>query len=332
MRGLPTTMVDVRHEPGLSEPYREALRALGAVSVYSVPLTSTDGQPLGAVVSVFQSARLPSPHQRQLVETCGRVVAQQIANARMRAKDRDLAIALQRSMMQQRLPRVRWGELATYYRAASAGMQVGGDWFHASVHEDGRLSLVIGDVVGHGLDAVMMMGRMRSAVRAYAVEPEGTPAPSPLELATRLDRWSTVTGGGEASTACFAEIERGGVCVLASTGHPPPLLLGPNGAHFAYEESPGAPLGLYALAGGAQEVTVDLPPDSTILLYTDGLVERRGEDLTTGLERLRLMAARELHAAGEGELEEACARLAAQCAPTDSSEDDVALMAFRMRR
>lgn len=95
MAGLSTTIVDVQQEAGMSGAYRSALEALDAVSVYSLPLRSVERQPLGSIVSVFQSVRMPSPHQRQLVETCGRVVAQLIVNARMRARDRNLAAALQ---------------------------------------------------------------------------------------------------------------------------------------------------------------------------------------------------------------------------------------------
>ena len=297
--GLPTTLVDVHTEPGLPPAYRAALRALDGVSVYSIPLPSADGIVLGSVVSVFRSVRMPSPHQRQLVETCGRIVAQLIINARVRARDRDVAVALQRSMMQSRLPGVGWGELATYYRAGSTGMYVGGDWFHASLLTDGRLSLVIGDVVGHGIEAVGTMGRMRSAVRAYTLPAEGTAPPGPLELATLLDHWCVETELGLASTACFVDIDPDTRrCTLASAGHPPPLLIDPRAIpRFAHSAALGAPLGLLAEGAQPTEITFHLPPGATLLLYTDGLVERRGEDLTEGLARLAEVAMRELRAA-----------------------------------
>ena len=329
--GLPTTLVDVHTEPGLPASYREVLSALDAVSVYSTPLPSTDGTVLGSVASVFRSVRMPSPHQRQLVETCGRIVAQLIVNAQVRARDRDVAVALQRSMMQARLPQVGWGELATFYRAGSTGMYVGGDWFHAALLADGRLSLVIGDVVGHGIDAVGTMGRMRSAVRAYTLPAEGTAPPRPLELATLLDHWCVATDLGWASTACFVDIDPATRhCVLASAGHLPPLLIGPGAAaRFAHQEALGAPLGLLSQGGGATEIGFHLAPDMTLLLYTDGLVERRGEDLGQGLARLAEVASRELGAAADEELDAACARIARICAPESSSVDDVAILAFR---
>ena len=332
MAGLSTTIVDVQQEAGMSRAYRSALDALSAVSLYSLPLRSVERQTLGSIVSVFQSVRMPSPHQRQLVETCGRVVAQLIVNARLRARDRNLAATLQQSMMQQRLPTVPWGELAAFYRAGSTDMYAGGDWFHASVLENGRLSLAIGDVVGHGLDAVMVMGRMRSAVRAYAVGEEGAPA-DPLELARRLDRWSVVTGGGEASTACFTQVASDGACILAGAGHPPPLLVAADGrARFAYEQAPGPPLGLLDLTGQKPALRLELEPGATLLMYTDGLVERRGEEITTGLARLREIAAREIPGTPPDRLGQTCERIARACAPTDCTEDDVALLAFTLRR
>lgn len=331
MAGLSTTIVDVQQEAGMSGPYRSALDQLNAVSIYGLPLRSVEGQPLGSIVSVFQSVRMPSPHQRQLVETCGRVVAQLIVNARMRARDRNLAASLQHSMMQQHLPSVPWGELATFYRAGSTDMYAGGDWFQASVLDDGRLSLVIGDVVGHGLDAVMMMGRMRSAVRAYVVGEEGSPV-DPLQLARLLDRWSVVTGGGEASTACFTQVAPDGVCILAGAGHPPPLVVAPDGqARFAYEQAPGPPLGLLGLTGQNPALRLELEPGATLMLYTDGLVERRGEEITSGLTRLREVAAREIPGTPPGSLGQACECIARECAPAHCTDDDVAVLAFTLR-
>lgn len=330
MLGLPTTLVDISGEPGLSPAYRAALEALGAVSVYAMPLRSADGAVLGAVVSVFQTMRLPSPHQRQMLDTCGRIVAQLITNARMRARDRNVAVALQQSMMQSVLPEVLWGGLATVYRAGSTDMYVGGDWYHAALLPDGSLSLVIGDVVGHGIDAVRTMGRMRSAVRAYTLPAPGTPPPRPSELALLLDNWCAETDAGLASTACFVDLQPGsGLCRIACAGHPPPLLLGPEPTRFAFETALAPPLGLVAMAGEAVELELHLAPGTTILMYTDGLIERRGEDLGIGLARLTEIAERELADVPDGQLEAACSRIVQACAPDTDTADDVALLAFR---
>ena len=332
MLGLPTTLVDVHTEPGLPAVYRDVMRTLDAVGVYSIPLPSGDGSMLGSVASLFRSVRMPSPHQRQLVETCGRIVAQLITNARVRARDRDVAVALQRSMMQTRLPKVTWGEVATFYRAGSTGMYVGGDWFHAALLTDGRLSLVIGDVVGHGIDAVGTMGRMRSAVQAYTLPAQGAAPPDPLELATLLDHWCVATELGLASTACFVDIDPvTRRCVLASAGHLPPLIIEPDGAtRFTHEVALGAPLGLLSDSGGPAEIELDLPPGTTLMLYTDGLVERRSEDIAEGMERLAEAAAFQFGTAADDELDAACERIVAACAPETSTADDVAILAFRI--
>jgi hypothetical protein len=327
MLGLPTNIVDVSGEPGLPEKYREVALALGAVSLHSLPLRSADGGVLGSVVSLFRRVRMPSPHTLQLIETCGRIIAQLIVNARIRARDRDVASALQRGMMQTRLPRLPGLELAACYRAGSTGMYAGGDWYQVSVLGDGRLSIVIGDVVGHGLEAVGTMGQMSSAVRAYTLPAEGNVPPGPLELVDLLDHWCVATGLGESSTMCVAEIAPStGRCVLAGAGHPPPLLLGPDGPVYVHEEALGAPLGLLAYAGQARALSVDLPPGSLLLFYTDGLIERRGEDIGTGFDRLAAGAERILRGRRTASLSLLCEQVVAECAPEDITTDDAALL------
>ncbi|WP_034271987.1 SpoIIE family protein phosphatase [Actinospica robiniae] len=331
MLGLPTNIVDVSGEPGLPESYREVALALGAVSLHSLPLRSTDGAVLGSVVSLFRRVRMPSPHTLQLIETCGRIIAQLIVNARIRARDRDVASALQRGMMQTRLPQPPGFEIAACYRAGSTGMYAGGDWYQVSVLGDGRLSLVIGDVVGHGIEAVGTMGQMRSAVRAYTLPAEGTVPPGPLELVDLLDHWCVATGLGESSTMCVAEIQPSSRrCVLAGAGHPPPLLLGPDGPKYVYEEALGAPLGLLALTGQARALSLDLAPGSMLLFYTDGLIERRGEDIDTGLARLAEGAHRILGDPSGADLSALCERIVAECAPEDITSDDAALLILRV--
>jgi len=331
MLGLPTNIVDISGEPGLPENYREVALALGAVSLHSLPLRSTDGAVLGSVVSLFRRVRMPSPHTLQLIETCGRIIAQLIVNARIRARDRDVAATLQRGMMQTRLPQPPGLEIAACYRAGSTGMYAGGDWYQVSVLGDGRLSLVIGDVVGHGIEAVGTMGQMRSAVRAYTLPAEGTLPPGPLELVDLLDHWCVATGLGESSTMCVAEIQPStGRCVLAGAGHPPPLLLGPDGPAYVYDEALGAPLGLLALTGQARALTLDLRPGSTLLFYTDGLIERRGEDIDTGLGRLAAGAQRIFGEPSPAELSVLCERIVAECAPEDITTDDAALLILRV--
>lgn len=330
MLGLPTNIVDISGEPGLPEKYREVALALGAVSLHSLPLRSADGGVLGSVVSLFRRVRMPSPHTLQLIETCGRIIAQLIVNARIRARDRDVASALQRGMMQTRLPRVTGLELAACYRAGSTGMYAGGDWYLVSPLGDGRVSIVIGDVVGHGIEAVGTMGQMSSAVRAYTLPAEGHVPPGPLELVDLLDHWCVATALGESSTMCVAEITPStGRCVLAGAGHPPPLLLGPNGAEFVYDTALGAPLGLLSLAGEARALHLDLPPGSLLLFYTDGLIERRGEDIDTGLARLASGAQRILGGYPPGDLSLLCEQVVAECAPEDITTDDAALLIVR---
>ena len=332
MKGLSTAIVDIAREPDLPATYRECIMNIGVVSIYSMPLRSADNTVLGSVVSLFRRVRMPTAHQKALLDTCGRIIAQLIVNARIRARDHDVATALQRSMLQVRLPQPPGCELAAYYRAGTVDLQAGGDWYEASVAGSGLLGLTIGDVIGHGVEAVGMMGQMRSALTAYTLTGDET-RPGPAETVELLDRWVTATGLGEASTMCTAVVDpASGRGVLSSAGHLPPLLVRADGAVYTHESALGVPLGLLSLGGGPTEVGFEMTPGSVLLLYTDGLVERRGEDIQDGLDRLAEVAYRELSGAPAGGLEAACLRMVDQCAPADQAADDIAVLAFRFHR
>ena len=338
MNGLSSAVFDVTLEPGLTADFRAFAERAGLASLHTMPLRSSDGETLGAVASMFRRPRMPTAHQKQILDTCCRIIAQLIVNARGRARDHDIASTLQRSMLQVRLPEVPGAEVAACYRAGSADLQAGGDWYEAAVGTDGRLRLTIGDAVGHGIDAVCSMGQLRSVLRAYtlpsnAEPPDGTGTRSPVELLGMLDRWAEATGLGESSTVCTVVVDPVlRTCELSSAGHPPPLLVNGSSAGFVHREALGAPLGLFSYAGEPGAVRFTVPPGSVLLLYTDGLVERRGESIGDGLGRLAAAAARELGMVQDGDLEAACRRLMDECAPAVDSADDVALLAFRAPR
>lgn len=331
MKGLSTAIVDVSREPDLPAEYRDCVVGLGTVSLYSMPLRSADDTVLGSVVSIFRRLRMPTAHQKALLDTCGRIIAQLIVNARIRARDHDVATTLQLSMLQTRLPQPPGCELAAFYRAGTTDLQAGGDWYEAAILGDGRLGLTIGDVVGHGVEAVGTMGQMRSALRAYTLTSDDT-YPGPVEIVELLDRWVAATCLGEASTVCTAAIDpETGEGVLSSAGHPAPLLVTRGGAEYVHEDALGVPLGLLCLGGTTIDVKFTMPPDSVLLFYTDGLVERRGQDIQAGFDRLAELAADELFSATEGELPAACERLVEACAPAGSIADDIAVLAIRFR-
>ncbi|HEV2638852.1 MAG TPA: SpoIIE family protein phosphatase [Actinocrinis sp.] len=331
MKGLSTAIVDISSEPNLPADYRDAMEAVDVVSVYSMPLRSADSNVLGSVVSMFRRVRMPTAHQKALLDTCGRIIAQLIINARIRARDHDVATALQSSMLQVRLPQPQGCELAAHYRAGTTDLQAGGDWYEASYIGGGRLGMTIGDVIGHGVEAVGMMGQMRSALRAYTLTGDDT-WPGPAEIVVLLDRWVAATGLGEASTMCTAVVDPAtGEGVLSSAGHPAPLLVSKDEARYMHDTALGVPLGLLSIGGKAEEVHFLMPPGSVLLLYTDGLVERRGEDIQDGFDRLARVARRELVNAPEGDLHAACRRMVDECAPAGAIADDTAILALRYR-
>ena len=229
-----------------------------------------------------------------------------------------VAETLQRSLLPERLPEIDGVELAARYLPAVAGSAVGGDWYDALELADGRVALVVGDVVGHGLKAAATMGQLRNACRAYALV-----EPAPAQVMARLNQL-VVRGGEEAmATALYLVLDRGtGEVTYTTAGHPPPVVVSPEGPEFL-EGGRSVPIG--ATEGVAyREETATIPPGSTLLLYTDGLVERRDVPLEDRLAQLRAAAA----AAG-GELDDVCDQVLRGVLGARQPDDDVALLAVR---
>jgi PAS domain S-box-containing protein len=247
-------------------------------------------------------------HERKTMEAQLREVYEQ---------EHTIAETLQRSLLPERLPRIEGLEIAARYLPAGSGAAIGGDWYDALERADGRVALVVGDVVGHGLRAAATMGQLRNAFRAY-----GLAEASPAEVMARVNRL-VISGEEEAmATVLYLVLDREtGDLSFASAGHPPPLLLAPDGARFL-EGGRSVPVGA-ADPGIFREATAVLPSGATLLLYTDGLVERRDTPLEHRLEELAAAAG---HA--EGELEGLCDSVLAAVLDADPS-DDVALLAVR---
>ncbi|MGW2612991.1 SpoIIE family protein phosphatase [Streptomyces mirabilis] len=198
------------------------------------------------------------------------------------------ALALQRSLLQQRLPTLQAVETATRYLPAEPHAGVGGDWFDVIPLSGARVALVVGDVVGHGIHASAAMGRLRTAVRTLA----DVDLP-PDELMTDLDDLiieearERSRSDGEVGATClyvvYDPVSRH--CTVVSAGHPAPAVVAPDGTVDLLDLEPGPPLGV----GGVPFEAVDfaLSEGSLLVLYTDGLVETRGRDIDTGLKALR---------------------------------------------
>jgi serine phosphatase RsbU (regulator of sigma subunit)/anti-sigma regulatory factor (Ser/Thr protein kinase) len=242
-----------------------------------------------------------------------------IENARLYERQRGIAVELQDNLLPDDLPEIP-GVVADVRYSAGGDGEVGGDWFEVIPLPGGRVGMAIGDVVGRGLPAAKMMGHLRPALRAYALE--GGP---PALVAEHMARFVRTLDRDQMSTCVYAVLEPStGELRCSNAGHPPPLVVTGDGRAEFLTGRPGLPLGVTA-DFEYPELRATVEPGSTVLLYTDGLVEKRGEPLDVGLERLREVAA----GAPVEPLDKLCA-LVLGAMVKEAPGDDVALLAVRL--
>lgn len=311
--------------PPLAALHSGFLAAVGASSAVTVPLGTRD-RITGALTVVRTDPAHPFDEGDLVaVSDVGRRVGVVIDNTRRYGRQRAVAEAMQRNLLAP-LPRPGHLRLAARYQPAPAGSQVGGDWYDAFTLKDGALALVIGDVVGHDLTAAAGMAQLHGILRSLAWDHTGPPG----AVVDRLDAAMPVITTVPLATLILARVEGDpdtGPWTLhwTSAGHPPPLLLPPDGTACYLEAGQGLLLGTGPATGaGRPDATHPLEPGSTLLLYTDGLVETPGSDLDTGLDRLR----RNALAHAPEPLDTLCDRVLADVPP--GSTDDVALLALRV--
>jgi len=247
---------------------------------------------------------------------------ERVREAQARAEAEAIAGTLQQHLLPDRLPQVPMLSMAARYQPGGRVAQVGGDWYDAIVLSAGHVGLAIGDVVGHGVRAATLMGELRAALRAYAVEEPHAPG----AVLTRLNAFVARThGAGMLATLLYMVVDLdGGSVRFASAGHPPALLRDPGGETRFLEYTPLPPVGV-AEHTKFNDRQVELEPGATVLLYTDGLIERRNEPIDVGLGRLR-----DALAAGPAELEELCSHILASVPGGSALQDDAALLAVRL--
>ena len=278
-----------------------------------VPLTAR-GRVLG-VLTLSRSKPYDDADVDHAVDLARRA-ALALDNANRYAFERDVAVTLQRSLLPRELVSCQGLTAAARYLPGAQGTQVGGDWYDL-LEVDGKLVLVVGDVMGRGVEAAAMMGQLRATVRAYAIEGHG-----PVDVLTRLDHVVLSLTGLHFTTCVVAVLDpaRRTLCI-ASAGHLPPVVVSREGGAQLLELDPGLPLGV---GGGAfAEQSVDLEPGSLVLLYTDGLVETRGASVSEGLARLVDALGQPVRSA-----EEACDLVLAQLAGDREADDDTAVLAL----
>jgi anti-sigma regulatory factor (Ser/Thr protein kinase) len=232
-------------------------------------------------------------------------------------QQRETALALQHAILgPAQLPR----GFSVRYEAASRPLQVGGDWYDIVDLEDGRIAFVVGDCVGHGLAAATVMGQVRSACRALLFDNR-----SPAEALSGLDRFAARLPGAQSTTAVCVVLDRNtGELVYSSAGHPPPILVHADGTTELLDDGHTIALGVRPDWTRPQG-SVTMPARATLLLYTDGLVERRRSALEVGLDRLTTAVQHGRASA----LEDLADQIMTSLAPGGGYQDDVVLLLYR---
>ncbi|MCA1832159.1 MAG: SpoIIE family protein phosphatase, partial [Actinobacteria bacterium] len=308
-------------ETTLANPaHRDLVRRLDPSSVIIAPLVRGSNV-FGALVlgTVGASGRRLLPDDVPLALQLGRRTAMAVENARLFAKQRTTATLLQHSLLPEELPDLPGISAAARYVAGGPGVDVGGDWYDAMTLHDGSVALIMGDVVGRGVAAASLMGQLKSALRAYSLD-----GYEPAEVLQRLNAMMHHSpAGDQMATLVYCRFDPStGVLRVSNAGHPPPLILAPDGGARYFDEAGGMPLG--ALPGARYgEAVAALAPGSMILLYTDGLVENRATPLEAGMDALRERTSAMAHE----ELGQICDRLL-EFAP-GGGEDDTAMLALR---
>ena len=289
------------------------LRAVAGRSTVCLPLTAR-----GRVVGMLSLSRDEDYRDEDVQHALdvARRAALALDNASRYAFERDLAVTLQSSLLPRELPMGRGYRAAARYLPGARGTQVGGDWYDV-VEVGDSLVLVVGDVVGRGVQAAAVMGQLQATVRAYAVEGHG-----PAEVLTRLEHVAASIPGLDFTTCLVARFAPAtGALVVCSAGHPPPVVAQDTGGAQVLDVEPGRALGV----GGGHyvEQSFELAEGSILLLYTDGLVEERAVALDVGLDRLVAALGQPVRSA-----DEACAQVLRELGRDVSTDDDIAVLAL----
>ncbi|MGW9191256.1 SpoIIE family protein phosphatase [Streptomyces rubiginosohelvolus] len=328
LRGVASTLAgprtyDVPPDSAVAVEQRKLFAATGIETAAIAPVKGPS-EVLGAITLGRTAGDEPfTTADLGLLEDIGRRIGIALENARHYQRQRQVAATMQRYLLPQ-LPRLGGVEMTARYLPAPDASHVGGDWYDAFALPDGDTALVIGDVAGHDLEAAAGMAQLRNMLRAYTWAQDDPPH----RTVERLDRAMGHITDVSMATLVLARLTThpAGHQALRWTnaGHPPPLLLDSSGGAQFLPEGRGILLG--AAAGRPRpDAHVDLLPGSTLLFYTDGLIESRRQSLDVGLERLREAAA-DLN---PQQLDDFVDQLLVRSRPADN-DDDVALLAIRI--
>ncbi|HEV7210378.1 MAG TPA: SpoIIE family protein phosphatase [Blastococcus sp.] len=281
----------------------------------AAPLRTAAGDNLGLVHLTDRFAGDFTADDEAVLVQLAEVASAVLQRVHLLQQQTDVALTLQRSILG---PATLPGGFAVHYEPAADTLEVGGDWYDVMSLADGRFAVVVGDVVGRGLDAAAVMGQLRSAARALLLEQR-----TPGEVLTVLDTFATLIPGATCSTVFCALIDpRESTVRYSSAGHLPALLADADGASRLLDEAQCLPLAVGAAP--RREVVTELAAGTTLLLYTDGLVERRGEDLFDGVARAAAALVEGRALALDVLVEHLCTGLLA-----GGHDDDVAFLLYR---
>ncbi len=274
-----------------AEVVNPILRERGIRSLLGVPV-HVEGRVIGVMHIGTLQRRVFDESDVSILQLAADRAAQAIDNARL-SEQRAVTETMQRTLLPDALPQLPGLRFSAKYLPAGSGLGIGGDWYDVFALADGRLAFVIGDVVGRGVLAASVMAEIRTALRAYLMEGHDLAAVMSL-----LNELLISMGRNRGATATILELDlETGELEAVSAGHPPVLLVGSDGGPRFLDQPPGLPLGISR--GGEYVVQRhELPVGGVLLLYTDGLIELRGESIDQGLGRLQ--AAASLAAAAEG--------------------------------
>ncbi|MFC4031097.1 SpoIIE family protein phosphatase [Streptomyces polygonati] len=320
--------VTVTEPPAAGVPALLQSHPLGADTGVRVHITpATDDTPaLAVALARVKAGRAPlciavpdaglTADDHELLTQLAHASALSLEALRSYSEEHTLALTLQRTFLPVSLPATDRAELAVRYLPASETTEIGGDFYEALTVRDG-LIVAVGDVAGHSLDAAVVMGELRHALRAYALEGH-----APHVIAGHLEHLLHTLNPNVCATLCIMLIESGDAVQIANAGHLPPVLRAPDGTTWFVREH-GPMLGLGLPHPPARRVST--PPGTQIVMVTDGLLERRGTDIADSLAELR-----QAFAQAPADVEDVCDHLLARFPP--DGNDDVALLAVRLRR
>ena len=301
-----------RHQPAASVA---VLAGDQGASLLAAPL---DGTGSSAIAAEFPAGQPVSAEVRELFSVLTSHLAQILAKARDYEQTRAVALTLQHAILAPtKLPH----GFAARYTPAVPPLEVGGDWYDVIPLPGQRTGVVVGDCVGRGLPAAAIMGQLRSASQAVLLR-----APGPAQALTDLDTFASRIPGAECTTVFCAIIDpAAGTITYSCAGHPPPILVTAAGEYHLLDEARSLPLVVSPAGWQRRQATAILPPGATVMLYTDGLVERRNQPLDKGIDAAAVTVAER----AQDHPDDVADHVMSAMTPKVGYEDDVAVLIYR---